>query len=109
MFSENNIPRTYTRGSVVAVFSEELSSWGGPFWVSQRQEILSRESTNPSGHAIVLPSIRPAIQTPAQILVATQVPTLLPQPQSASGISVHQSPPSYFSQPALSGGLSSER
>jgi hypothetical protein len=82
------------------MFSEELSSWGDPFCASQKQEPFSRESMNTSGHVLVLPSIRPAIQTPAQILVAAKAPTLLPQPRSTSGSPIHHSPPSYFSQHA---------
>jgi hypothetical protein len=105
--TENNLLRTNTRGPIVAMFSKELSSWDGPFCASQRQELVSRESTN-SGHVLVLPSIRPAIQTPAQVLVAMQAPALLPQPRSASSIPVQHSPPSHSGQPASFGEPSSE-
>ena len=71
MSSENDIPRTRTPGSMVAVFSEELSSWGRPFCVSQPQDSLPQDSTGPS--VPVPPPIRPATQSPAPIPVVNQV------------------------------------
>ena len=94
---------------MMAVFAEELSSWGGPFCVSQRQDRCSSDFTTPSGPALVLPSIRPAIQTPSPMLVAPQVASLQPLCQPAPGIPVHYPLYSDFSQLALYGKPSSER
>ena len=79
--SENNIPGTRTPGSIVAVFSEELSSWGGPFYISQQQNSLTQDVMGPS--VPVPPPIPPAIQPPALIPVATQVANLQPKFQRA--------------------------
>ncbi|KAN0133542.1 hypothetical protein V8E53_008710 [Lactarius tabidus] len=81
MSFENNVPRTRTPGSMVALFSEELSSWGGPLGISQQQGSLPQHATGLSVPAP--PPIRPAIQSPAPIPVATQAATLQPKFQSA--------------------------
>ena len=59
---------------MVAVFSEELSSWGGPFCISQPQDSLPQDSTGPS--VPVPPPIRPATQSPATIPVVNRVTTV---------------------------------
>lgn len=66
---------------MVAGFSEELSSWGGPFCISRQQNSLSQDATGPS--VPVPPPIPPAIQSPALIPVATQVANLKPKFQRA--------------------------
>ena len=76
MSSENDISRTRTPGSMVAVFSAELSSWGGPFCISQQQDNLPQDATGPS--VPVPPPIPPEIQSesPASIPVVHQVATV---------------------------------
>ena len=91
---------------MMAVFAEELNSWGGPFCISQRQDRCPLGSITPSGPALVLPSICPAIQTPAPMLVTPQAASLKHQPHPAPGIPI---PHSDFSQLPLYGKPSSER
>ena len=81
MSSENNIPKTRTPDSMVAVFSEELSSWGGPFCTSQQQNSLPQDATGPS--VPIPPPIPPAIQSPAPIPAAPQIANLQPKFQLA--------------------------
>ena len=61
---------------MVAAFSEELSSWGGPFCISQQQDRLPQDATGPS--VPVPPPTRPTIECPA-ISVATRLATLQPE------------------------------
>jgi hypothetical protein len=69
---------------MVAVFSEELSSWGGPSCISQQQDSLPQDATGPS--VPVTPPIRPEVQKSAPIPFATQVTTTLqPKFQRAPG------------------------
>ncbi|KAH8976973.1 hypothetical protein EDB86DRAFT_3012178, partial [Lactarius hatsudake] len=82
--SGNDTPRTNARGSMVALFSAELNSWGGGFCVSQRR------ATTPVS---VSPPIHPVVQMSTPIPVATQAPTLQPRsrpsPQNPFQLDIH--------------------
>jgi hypothetical protein len=63
---------------MVAVFSKELSSWSGPFCISQQQDSLPQDATGLS--VPVTPPIRPEVQLLAPIPFAAQV-TIALQPK----------------------------
>jgi hypothetical protein len=71
----------------MAMFFEELSSWGRLFCSSQCG-IASLDATGPS--VPMSPLICPAIHTPAPIPVAA--PTLRPQAQRAPDVPIHSKP-----------------
>lgn len=73
---------------MVAVFSEELTSWGG-------RDRFPLEATTPSGPVPVSPPIRLANRMPALIPVENQASTPRPQSQPAPGISSHGIRPRY--------------
>ena len=72
---------------MLAVFSEELSSWGGLCCITAAESLSDRlalDATTPSGP--VSPPICPetqSSQTPASIPVVTQTVTLQPETQPA--------------------------
>ncbi|KAH9174158.1 hypothetical protein EDB89DRAFT_1904657 [Lactarius sanguifluus] len=79
--SENKTPRTNTRGSMVAMFSEEFSSWGGSFFVSQRQDRFPPSVTTHFGPVLVSPSTHPEAETLSPAPVAMQAASPRPQPR----------------------------
>ena len=74
---------------MVAAFSEELSSWGGPFCIPRQQDSLPQDATGSS--VPVPPSIRPTNQSPGPIPVATLQPEFQRAPrESELGSSVRK-------------------